>query len=365
VADPVRGEQLRPLEVVPVISLTLDRTVSYAPANTPITRTIRVHLVSASTAPREVAVSLRLPAGLAADSAERRVMLKGYGAAATVAFAVRGTTAAGGHEIAAEARSGGATYRVGYVDIDYPHIRPQKLYRDAAERLEAVDVALPPHLAVGYIRGVGDNVAPMLEELGVPLTVLDPARLATVDLSRFTTIVVGPRAYEAHPELVAANPRLFDWVRRGGTMVVQYGQFEMARSGMMPYPITLSRPAARVTDENAVVTVLDPASPLLHWPNHIGAADWQGWVQERSLYMPATFDPRYHAIVSMHDAGEQPNDAAILVTPYGKGTYVYTTLSLFRQLPAGNPGGARLFVNLLGAGRETEGAGSRDRGAGR
>ena len=365
VADPVRGEELHPLMVVPVISVTLDRTVAYAPANAPITRTVRVHLVSAATTPRDVAVALRLPRGLTADSAARHVTLSGYGAAATAEFTVRGSLSPGGHEIAAEAQSDGRTYGIGYIAIDHPHIRPQHVYRAAALRMEAVDVALPPRLAVGYIPGVGDNVAPMLRELGVPLTVLDPARLATADLSAFTTIVVGTRAYAAHPELVAANPRLFEWMRRGGTMVVQYGQFEMATPGRMPYPITLARPAQRVTDEDAPVTVLDSASPLLDWPNHIGPADWRGWVQERSLYMPATFDPRYHAVIAMHDPGEPPNDAAILVAPYGRGTYVYTTLSLFRQLPAGNAGGARLFVNLLGAGREAQGAGSRDRGAGR
>jgi hypothetical protein len=161
---------------------------------------------------------------------------------------------------------------------------------------------------------------------------------------------VGTRAYEAHPELAAANARLLDWVRRGGTMVVQYGQYEMTRPGIMPYPITLSRPAARVTEENAPVRIPKPDSPLLNWPNKITTADWSGWVQERSLYMPSTFDSHYTPIVSMNDPGEPANDGAILVTPLGKGTYVYTTLSLFRQLPAGNPGGARLFVNLLGAG---------------
>jgi hypothetical protein len=125
----------------------------------------------------------------------------------------------------------------------------------------------------------------------------------------------------------------------------------MARPGVMPYPVTLSRPAARVTDENAPVKVLKPESPLLTWPNRIGPDDWKGWVQERSVYMPETFDSHYTALLEMHDPGEQPNDAAILVTPYGKGSYVYTTLSLFRQLPAGNSGGARLMLNLLGAGR--------------
>ncbi|MGH7626116.1 MAG: hypothetical protein ACREOJ_12465, partial [Gemmatimonadaceae bacterium] len=204
----------------------------------------------------------------------------------------------------------------------------------------------------------GDNVAPMLPQLGIPLTVLDPAKLAGTDLSRFTTIVVGPRAYEANPTLGAMNARLFDWVKRGGTMVVQYGQNEMTKPGMMPWPITLTRPAARVTEEAAPVRVLRTNSPLLTWPNRIGPADWEGWVQERSTYMPSTFDTHYETVLSMNDPGEAANDASLLVTKYGKGTYVYCTLALFRQVPAGVPGGVRLFVNLLGSGLRPAKAGA-------
>ena len=178
---------------------------------------------------------------------------------------------------------------------------------------------------------------------------LDPAKLPQSDLSRFTTIVLGPRAYEANPALVANNPVLMRFVQTGGTVVTQYGQFEYAQPGTLPYPITLSRPADRVTDEDAVMRVLDPASPILAAPNRILESDFANWVQERALYMPRTFDRQYRSLFSMNDKGEPPNDAGVLVAPVGKGTYVYTTLSFFRQLPAGNPGAARLFINLLAA----------------
>jgi len=191
----------------------------------------------------------------------------------------------------------------------------------------------------------------MLEELGLPVTELDPAALPQTNLSSYTTIVIGPRAYEANPALVANNTVLMRFVNAGGTIVTQYGQFEYAQpaAGILPYPITLVRPADRVTDERAAVRVIDPASPLLARPNKIGEADFAGWVQERSLYMPRTFDKQYHALFSMNDKNDPPNDAAVLVAPVGKGTYVYTTFSFFRQLPAGNPGAARLFINLLSA----------------
>jgi LmbE family N-acetylglucosaminyl deacetylase len=348
-ADPIRGEVERPVHVVPRIAVTLDRTVELAPAGVPIDRTLRVQLRSAADGARDVSVSLRLPSGLAADSATRTVTLPAFGDVRAVEFRVRGRVPAGRHVIQALAASGGEVFSSGYIPIEYEHIRPLKLYRPATVELEAVDVKLPPRIAVAYIPGVGDNVAPMLRQLGVPLTVVAPEELAGTDLSRFTTVVVGPRAYEAHDALVAASSRLLDWVARGGTMVVQYGQYEMMRPGMMPFPITIARPHDRVTDETAPIRVLVPGHPLLAAPNRITERDFAGWVQERSLYMPRTFAPQYRPLLSLNDPGMDPNSGALLVAPHGKGTYVYTTLAFFRQLPAGVPGAARLFVNLLGA----------------
>jgi hypothetical protein len=263
---------------------------------------------------------------------------------------------AGRYVISAVAESEGKRYTQGYTLIEYDHIRPQRLFRDARIELSAVDIQVPRALNVAYVPGVGDNVAPMLEQLEIPVTVIEPEKLAGADLSRYTTVVVGPRAYESSPALIATNPKLFDFARAGGTLVVQYGQFEMANPGMMPYPITIARPGDRVTEEDAPVRITDPSSPILATPNRIGPADWQGWVQERSLYMPRTHDERYRTMLSMNDPGEPPNDGAILLAPLGKGTYVYTTLSLFRQLPAGVPGGARLFVNLLSADQRAAGS---------
>jgi hypothetical protein len=200
---------------------------------------------------------------------------------------------------------------------------------------------------VAYIQGVGDNVAPMLAQLGLTVTLLAPEQLGTADLSRFGAIVVGPRAFAASDLLTREAPRLQDYARAGGTLVMQYGQNEMQRPGILPYAVTLSRPAQRVTDENAAVTVLDPRSPLLTTPNRITSADFNGWVQERATYMPSTFDPHWRTLLRMNDPGESPNDAAVLIAPVGKGVVEYVTLALFRQLPAGVPGGARLFLNLL------------------
>ncbi|HET9728207.1 MAG TPA: hypothetical protein VFR41_02240, partial [Acidimicrobiia bacterium] len=346
-ADPARGEVRRPIAVVPEITVLLQHEIEYARANSPFDRTMVVSVHSAATTPRDVDVSLALPAGLRADSAVRRVTLKPF-TSASLYFRVQGRMPVGRHQIKATATTGDETFDLGFVPIEYEHIRPQRLYRQSVVQIEAVN-ATYANLRVGYIRGVGDNVMPMLQELGLPVTELDPAALPQTNLSNFTTIVLGTRAYEASPALVANNPVLMRFVRNGGTVVTQYGQFEYTRPGILPYPITLSRPADRVTDERAVVRVIDPASPLLSTPNKIGENDFANWVQERSSYMPHTFDKQYHALFSMNDPNEPPNDAAVLVAPMGKGTYIYTTFSFFRQLPAGNPGAARLFINLLSA----------------
>jgi hypothetical protein len=187
----------------------------------------------------------------------------------------------------------------------------------------------------------------MLEELGLPVTELDPATLPQAKLSGFTTIVIGSRAYEASGSALLTNtPVLMSFAKQGGTVIAQYGQ-NMSVPGILPFPV--SRPVDRVTDEHASVRVIDPGSPLLAAPNKIGDADFANWVQERASYMPHTFDKEYRTVFSMNDKGEAPNDAAVLVAPVGKGTYVYTTFSFFRQLPEGNPGAARLFINLLSA----------------
>jgi len=348
VANPARGEEERPLAVLPPISVTLDREVGYARANAPVDRELRVTLRSAYERPRDIGVRLELPQGLQSDTGTRTVSLAGNGVAQAVTFRVRGTLPAGRHVITAVAESGQQKFETGYVPIRYEHIRPQIIVRPATMAIEAVDAQLPHGVSVAYVQGVGDNSAPMLEELGIPVTVLDAHALAAADLSRFTTVVIGTRAYEADPTLAAQNPRLFEWVGQGGTMVVQYGQREMMEPGMMPYPIGLTSPAARVTNEASPIRVLAPNDPLLTTPNRITDADWRGWVQDRALYMPSTIDPHYQTVIATNDPGEPPNPGGILRAAVGRGSYIYTTLAFFRQLPAGVPGAARLFVNLLG-----------------
>jgi LmbE family N-acetylglucosaminyl deacetylase len=344
--DAVRGEVQRPLAVAPAVSVTLDNASELARAKSDMNRFYNVTLRSAMLKPATVTVQLTLPSGLKADSASRTVTLDSA-ATRTVTFRVHGKLTPGVHSVKATAMVDGHSYSRGYIPIEYEHITPERIYRNAEVAIHAIDIDVPSRLDVAYIRGVGDNVEPALEQLGIPVTVIEPRAIPTVDLSKFSTVVVGPRAYQASRELIDNNTYLLNFARNGGTLVVQYGQYEMMRPGMMPYQIAINRPHDRVTEENAPVTVIDASSQVLKSPNPISVADFSDWVQERSLYMPRTFDAHYHPLVELNDPGEQPNKGGILVAPYGRGVYVYTTLAFFRQLPAGVGGAARLFVNLL------------------
>ena len=344
--DPIRGDVQRPVAVVPQISVALDNTVELARANTAIDRFVNVTIRSAAMKAQPLKVALSLPRGLTADSASRTITVDSAGTR-RITFRIRGTLVPGDHTIAATATAGNRTYVSGYSPIDYDHITPQRIFRPSSVRLRAVPVSVPAATNVAYVQGVGDNVAESLEQLGIPVTVVSPRDIPTVELSKFSAVVVGPRTYDAHPELIDNNTYLLDYARNGGTLVVQYGQYEMMRPGVMPYPITIARPHDRVTEEVAPVRILNASAGTLNAPNRITSADFEGWVQERSLYMPRTFDERYQAVLELNDPGAPPNRGGIIVAPYGRGLYVYTTLAFFRQLPAGVSGAARLFVNLI------------------
>jgi len=347
-ADPIKGDQQQPVHAVPGITIGMASSVEYIRAGVPITRDLPVRIQSAYDSVAKVTVTLELPKGLVADSAERVRMLA-PGAGATVVFRIRGTIAPGRHQLGAFAYHEATASTSGYYTIAYDHINAQRLYGASGMYLSAVNVKLPTRARIGYIQGSGDLGIDALRQLDVAVEPIDPSSLNSTDLSRFTSIVVGPRAYESNDMLVRQNPRLLDYARRGGTLVVQYGAQDMNRFPVTPYPMQWTRPAARVTMENAPVKVLQPTSPLLNFPNKIGADDWADWVQERATYMPSGFDSRYTAVLGMNDPEEPENRGALLVAPVGKGRYVYVTLALFRQLPNGVPGAARLLMNLINA----------------
>ncbi len=345
-ADPVKGDQQVPVAAVPGITVGLARAIEYMRAGVPVERDIPVRIQSAYDSATSVTVRLDLPAGLKADSVSRIRVLPA-GGSAVVTFHVKGNVPVGRHIVGAFAMHDRVESVSGYYTIAYDHIQPQRLYGTSGMYLSAVSVKIPPRARVGYIAGSGDLGIEALRQLDVAVEKLEPSAIAGTDLSRFTSIVVGPRAYESSEELVRQNPRLLDYANKGGTLVVQYGAQDMSKYAVTPYPMQWTRPAARVTMEQAPVTVLRPTSPLLTSPNAIGEADWKDWVQERATYMPSVIDPHYTSLLAMNDPEEPENRGALLTTPLGKGTYVYVTLALFRQLPNGVPGAARILLNLV------------------
>ena len=230
--------------------------------------------------------------------------------------------------------------------IDYPHIRATPRPVPARLAVQTANLRLPPLKRVGYVRGASDRVPEFLRQVGVPVEMLGDEQLVSGDLGRYDAIVVGSRAYEIDPVLVRANRRLLDYVRNGGLVIVQYQSPGYFEGKMTPYLLTTER--ERVTDETAAVKVLDSASPVFNVPNQLGPADWEGWIQERGLMFAHTWDPAFKPLLAMKDPDTPDLQGSLLVAKSGKGTYVYTGLALFRQLPAGVPGAYRLFANLLG-----------------
>ncbi|HJQ65170.1 MAG TPA: hypothetical protein VJ816_02280, partial [Gemmatimonadales bacterium] len=232
--------------------------------------------------------------------------------------------------------------------IDYPHIRPRPSAHPSTVEVRVASIHWPGLVRVGYVRGASDRVPEALAQAGVPIVLLDGDSLMRGDLSRYDAIVIGSRAYETDPALVANNGRVLDYARGGGLLLVQYQQYPFVQGGYAPYRLTIAQPHDRVTDETAPMTPLDPGNPVWHQPNAIDARDWDGWVQERGLYFAHDWDSTYAPVLETHDPGMPSLEGGLLVAPLGRGTYIYTGLSFFRELPAGVVGAYRLFANLLG-----------------
>jgi hypothetical protein len=203
---------------------------------------------------------------------------------------------------------------------------------------------------IGYIMGSGDEVPEALREIGYEVTLLSDEDIKIKDLAVYDSIVIGVRAYNTHPGLKRLQAALLEYVRNGGTMIVQYQTTQdLDQNGLGPYPFRVSRD--RVSVEESAVIFLKPDHPLLHFPNEITASDLNGWVQERGLYFADQWDPQYETVFECHDPGEPERSGGMLYTRYGKGVYIFSAYSWFRQLPAGVPGAYRIFVNMLSAGK--------------
>jgi hypothetical protein len=258
----------------------------------------------------------------------------------------------GRYQVHAFLSAAGRDYGDGYDLVTRPDIGGFFYFQPARQHASLVEVKIPQELKTGYIMGAGDDIPDVLRELGLNVTLLTADDVEHGDLSRYGTIILGIRAYDTQDAVKKNNQRLLDYVKNGGTLLVQYNTSpsDFNEGHYTPYPAQLSR--ERVTVEQAPVTILDPQSPVFHYPNQITQADFDGWIQERGLYFMDQWDSHYTPLLACNDPGEQPQKGGLLVAQYGKGHYIYTGYAFFRQLPFGVPGAIRLYVNLLSVGHE-------------
>jgi LmbE family N-acetylglucosaminyl deacetylase len=338
------GGVYQPLVVTPAIGVRVEPEVRILPLDgSALPVRVTVHTQAAA----EGTVELKLPAGWRAEPSEAKFHRAGAGDTEPILFSVTPTAAeAGGFSINAVAHSGGRTYETGWQSVGYAGLQPYNQYRPAALRTRKVDVRLASGLRVGYVMGTGDLVPDAIEGLGVTPHLLSAEEVASGDLSAWNVIVIGIRAYSVRPELAVAQPRLDQFVRQGGTLIVQY----QSSNFPAPLPLTMGRMAERVVDEQAPVRLLDPANRLLTWPNTIKPADFDGWVEERGHSFLDTWDPGYTALTETADAGQDPQRGGLLIAHPGRGNYIYDAYALYRQLPELVPGAYRILANLLSAG---------------
>ncbi|MFL6256599.1 MAG: PIG-L family deacetylase [Pyrinomonadaceae bacterium] len=346
--DRVRGDLYRPLTVVPEVAVAVGEQTLVFPDRQP--KQLRVTLRNNTATDATGTLKLKLPAGWTATPAEIPATLKAKGEEFRATFNVTPPAGASKAMLAAEFESMGKTYTRGMTEIDYQHIPRQTLFPAARAELVRVELARRGQ-HVGYVAGSGDEVPEALRQVGYDVTLLSDEDLETADLSRFDAVVTGVRAYNTRAALRQQQKRLLEYVERGGTLVVQYNTpdrtLEGAQLGPFPFRVTQDR----VTDETAELTPLAPSDALLNSPNKITAADFDGWVQERGLYFASEWDAHYTPLFASHDPGAPDLKGSTLVARVGRGTYVFTALAFFRQLPAGVPGAYRLFVNMISAGK--------------
>ena len=340
--DPVKGEQVREVDVVPPATVKLSSNVYLFPEAKarPVTAWMKSYGATAAT------LKLVVPNGWKVEPASANITFAGKGDEQRATFNVTPPAGEENGALLAELTAGDATVGVGIHDIDYPHIPAQRILGDAVSKLIRAEIKHNGS-RIGYIMGSGDDVPNILRQVGYDVELVSDADLDRGDFSKYDAVVTGVRAYNTRTRLKLAHEKLMKYVQDGGTMVVQYntngGDLSVESPG--PYKFKLSRD--RVTVEEAPIKLLAPTNPLLTTPNKITAKDFEGWVQERGLYFAGEWDPQYTTVLASNDPGEPEKPGGELYAKYGKGTFVYTSYAWWRQLPAGVPGAIRAFVNLV------------------
>jgi LmbE family N-acetylglucosaminyl deacetylase len=360
VRDIYNGDKRMELNVVPAFSVRISPPLavipaadSHAPGAKPILRDVSVAVTNGTKGAARTSVSLDLPAGWKATPASVPVNFAHEDESLSARFQITAPADVkiGEYTLRAVVTSqatGDEKFTTGYQEIEYPHIQRRQVIKPAEVALKVVDVKAAPGIRVGYIVGVGDQVPQAIEQLGAKLAFIDQDELAGGDLSKYDVIITGVRAYERRADLRAYNQRLLDYAGRGGTVIVQYNKTEFNQAEYGPYPAKVSN--NRVSDETVPVKILAPQNPVFNYPNRIGPAAWNGWVQERGLYFLGDKDAKYVDLVSMVDSFKDNPGVKLgsfVEARVGKGRWIYLGLGLWRQLPAGTNGAYQLLANLL------------------
>ncbi len=342
IRDPVRGELRNALQVIPPVAVAFATPLErFAPGST---RTVRA-LATAARGSSKGTLQLELPPGWSARPASVPFALSAVGERAEVAFEVTAPPRSESVQLGVRATVQGRSFDRSPLLVTYDHIPVQLLQPKATLIAMSFDLKIRGE-RVGFLPGAGDATPEALGLMGYQVKTLTEADLTVEGLAGLDAVVLGIRAYNTKPELMTRQPALWEFVRQGGNVIVQYNTTAQLPDGDLgPYPLRVSRD--RVTDENATVSLLAPQHPALIGPNAITLADFDGWVQERGLYFPNQWDDAYTPLLSMADPGERPTRGSLLVAKQGEGYFIYTGLSFFREFPAGVTGAYRLFANLV------------------
>jgi len=344
------GEYVEPVLVLPRLSLSVSPSGTVWPESSRETRSVTVAVHTEAEGGSRGTVRLEVPDGWLVEPASRAFELPGAGARRSLVFEVtpRGGLATGPQMFRAVATDAeGSSFAEGFSLIDYEHIERAALFSPAEMEMAVVPVDVRPGLRVGYIMGTGDEGHEAIRQMGVRVELLSEERVRDGDFSGLDVLVMGVRAYEARPEVRAANEQILDFARRGGVVVNQYNQYQFSDGGYAPHRLVIGQPAPRVSVETRPVRILEPDAPIFTSPNRIGPPDFEGWVQERGLYFASEWDDAYVPMLEMSDPDEPARHGSLLVTSVGDGVYVYAALSFFRQWSQRVPGAYRLFANLI------------------
>lgn len=344
--DPVDGEVYQPFEILPEVTSSISEKVIIYSQNE--ARTIPVQ-VKAGRDSISGFVSLQHPEGWKAEPAELPFTLNREGEEVVLNFKLFPPENQSEGLIRPLVGVGDRFHDLEMIEIDYPHIPYQRVLMPSQAKVVRIPIEKKGEL-IGYIEGAGDAIPESLKQIGYRVEQVDPETMTAQSLKPYDALVIGIRAYNTVPELRFKQSVLMQYVEDGGTMLVQYNtNRRLVTEALAPYELNLSRD--RVTDENSPVTILDPTHPALNYPNKISLNDFQGWVQERGLYFPDQWSSQFKPLLGMKDPNSETYQGSLLIAKYGKGHYIYTGLSFFRELPAGVPGAYRLFANLLSLGK--------------